>query len=248
MKDLLSAELLKLRTTCALWATSAVVLLLAGALPIVVASLAGEGDIADLSPASMLDFVKAPVQLGGAAVLLMGLLSSAGEFRHRTVLVSRLAEPRPLRLLLAKLGAVTLVGVALGIALDLVTFSSSAAVLVGYDVPVEPGSHGISRVLLLTPLLLAAYGVFGVAIGTLLRSTASAVGATLVWAFVIEGVVPVVTGHQSLSERLPSGAFKAVLQDHASAGGPSALTAAGLLAVYAAVLLAAAAVLDRREP
>ena len=247
MKDLLSSELLKLRTTRALWVTSAVILLLSGALPVVVASLAGEGDLADLSPASMLDFVKAPVQLAGAAVLLMGLLSSAGEFRHRTIFLSRLAEPQPLRLLVAKLGAVVLVGLGLGIALDVVTVSSSAAVLTGYDVAVEPGSHGVPRVLALTPLILALYGVFGVAVGTLLRSTAAAVGATLVWAFVIEGVVPVVTGNPDLADRLPSGALKAVLQEHASAGGPSALTAAGLLAAYAAVLLVAAAVLDRQR-
>ena len=247
MKALLSSELLKLRTTRALWATSAVVLLLSGALPVVVAALAGEGDLDELSAASMLDFVKAPVQLAGAAVLLLGLLTSAGEFRHRTVFLSRLAEPRPLHLLVAKLGAVVLIGLGLGLVLDVVTVSSSAAVLAGYDVPVEPGSHGVPRVLVLTPLLLALYGVFGVAVGTVLRSTAAAVGATLVWAFVIEGVVPVVTRNPELAERLPSGAFKAVLQQHASADGPSALAAAGLLAAYATALLVAAAVLDRQR-
>jgi hypothetical protein len=147
----------------------------------------------------------------------------------------------------AKLLAVAVVGLAVGLAMDLVSAVAGAAVLHAHDVPVQLSSYGVPRLLVLTPLVVALYGAFGVAVGTLIRSTAGAVGATLVWAFVIEGVIPLVTGAPRLAERLPSGAFQAVLREHATGGGPSPATAAGLLACYAVVLLGTAAVLDARR-
>ena len=45
--------------------------------------------------------LRGPARLAGAAVLLIGLLASAGEFGHGTVLTTRLAEPRSTRVLLA---------------------------------------------------------------------------------------------------------------------------------------------------
>ena len=244
MNRLLSAELLKLRTTRALYIAVLIAVAFAAALPFVIGSLAGTGDVDDLSAASLLDLVRAPVQVAGGAILLVGLLASAGEYRHRTVLLSRLAEPRSGRLLLAKLGAVALVGVVVGVVIDLLSVVGSAVVLHQHGVAFEPGSHDVPRVLLLVPVVLALYAVFGLAVGAVVRSTAGAVGAVLVWAFVIEGVLPAVTTSPHLADRLPSGAFKALLH-HGTAVPPA--TAGALLAVYAVVLVAAAAVMERRR-
>lgn len=247
MNPLLSAELLKLRTTRALWVATGVVLALAAGLPALNGLLAGDNGIAPLTAKSLRDSVSAPVQLAGAAVLLIGLLATAGEFRHRTVFLTRLAAPRPTRVLAAKLAAIAVVGLAVGVAMDAVSLLAGVAVLHAKGLPVHLSSYGLPTLLLITPFVVALYGAFGVAVGTLVRSTAGAVGATLVWAFVIEGVIPVVTGTPRLAERLPSGAFQAVLHQHATGGGPSPATAAGLLLGYAVVLLGAAALLDARR-
>jgi len=243
MNRLLSAELLKLRTTRALYVAVTVALAFAAALPFIIGSMAGTGDVEELSVRSLLELARAPVQLAGGAVLLVGLFASAGEYRHRTVLLTRLAAPHTGRLLVAKLGAVALVGAAVGVAIDLLTLGAGAVVLHQHDARFSPGSNDVPRVLLLVPVVLALYAVFGLAVGAVLRSTAGAVGAVLVWAFVIEGVLPAVTGSPHLADRLPSGAFKALL--HHGAVPPA--SAGALLAAYAVVLVAAAAVMERRR-
>src|SRR5690349_6197783 len=145
MKRLFSAELLKLRTTRAFYTATFVALAFATALPFVVGALAGSGDVDELTAASLLDVVRAPVQVAGGAVLLIGLLASAGEYRHRTVLLSRLAEPRTGRALLAKLGAVAAVGLAVGVVMDALSLVAGGLVLHRAGLPVEPLSHGLPR-------------------------------------------------------------------------------------------------------
>ncbi|MDT7570738.1 MAG: type transport system permease protein [Actinomycetota bacterium] len=247
MTALFSAELLKLRTTRALRIAVGVVLALAVALAVANGLLAGDNGVAPLTARSLRDVVKAPVQLAGAAVLLIGLLAAAGEFRHRTVFLTRLAEPRSPRVLAAKLAAIAVVGLVVGVALDVVSVVAGAVLLQANDLPVHLTSYGVPRLLVLTPLVIALYGVFGVTVGTVVRSTAGAVGATLVWAFVIEGVIPLVTGSPGLAQRLPSGAFQAVLHEHATGGGPAPVVAAGLLVGYAVALLLAALLVDARR-
>ena len=247
MNALMSAELLKIRTTRAPWIAGPIVLVLAAVIPVVNGALAGTGDVPALTPGTLLDFVRGPVQLTGAAVLLLGLLASAGEFRHRTVLLSRLASPRAGQVFAAKVGAIALLGLVAGVAVNVVSLLSGTAVLQAHSVPVHITSGGVPYSLLVAPLATAAYGVFGVVVGTLIRSTAGAVGAVLTWAFVIEGVLPVIARSPHLADRLPSSALKAVITEHPIAGATSPAVAALLLAAYLAALVLAAAVVDRRK-
>ena len=247
MRSLIYAELLKIRTTRMLAGTVGVVLVVAAALPVFFGAAAGSGDLPPLVPESLADMLAAPSWLAGGAVLLIGLLSSAGEFRHRTVYTTRLAEPRPLRVFAAKLAAMTVIGLAVGVAVDIVAAGAGTAVLAGDGLSIEPFSHNVPRVALVMPLVLALYGVLGVAIGAVLRSTTAAVGAALIWAFVVEAVIPVVTGNPDLVNWLPTGAVREVLSTQPTPGQLAPLAAAALLLGYAAALVAASAALDRRE-
>lgn len=152
-------------------------LLIAAVLPVLYAAAAGTDDLDPVSPASLADMLAVPGELAGGGVLFIGLLLSAGEFRHRTIYTTRLAEPRPLRVLVAKLVAMIVTGVAVGVALRLVALGVGGAVLASNGAAVEPLSHGFPRVALTIPLVLALHGVLGVAVGALLRSTTAAVGA-----------------------------------------------------------------------
>jgi ABC-2 type transport system permease protein len=248
MRSLIYAELLKIRTTRMLAGTVGVVLVVAAALPVFYGAAAGSGDLPPLAPESLADMLAGPSRLAGGAVLLIGLLASAGEFRHRTVYTTRLAEPRPLRVLAAKLAAMTVIGLAIGVAVDIVAAGAGAAVLAGDGLAIEPFSHGLPRVALVMPLVLALYGVLGVAIGAVLRSTTAAVGAALIWAFVVEAVIPVVTRNPDLVNWLPTGAVREVLSTQPTPGQLAPLAAAALLVGYAVALVAASAALDQREP
>jgi ABC-2 type transport system permease protein len=248
MRSLIYAELLKIRTTRMLAGTVGVVLVVAAALPVFYGAAAGSGDLPPLTPESLAHMVTAPAWLAGGAVLLIGLLASAGEFRHRTIYTTRLAEPRPLRVLAAKLAAITVIGLAVGVAVDIVAAGAGTAMLAGDGLAIEPFSHGLPRVALVMPLVLALYGVLGVAIGAVLRSTTAAVGAALIWAFVVEAVIPVVTRNPDLVNWLPTGAVREVLSTQPTPGQLAPLAAAALLLGYAVALVAASAALDRREP
>lgn len=247
MRAQIAAELLKVRTTRSLYVAWSVTLLLTLALPVVNAMAAGSGDIAPLRPADLANLMRAPVQLAGAAMLLVGLLASAGEFRHRTVLTTRLAEPRRGRVLAAKLAALGLLGLVTGIAICAITLVEGAAVFNSKGVAFEPFSHGVVQITLIVPAIVTLQALLGVAIGTLLRNTAAAVGATLVWAFVIEGIVPVVTRRPGTANWLPSGLLREVLHTFPAPGQLSPLAAGGLLLAYAVVLIGTAGALDARR-
>jgi hypothetical protein len=100
----------------------------------------------------------------------------------------------------------------------------------------------VPLVLLLVPISLAVYGIVGLAVGAIVRSTAGAVGVVLVWAFVIEGALPLVLNQPHLGDRLPSAALVAMVRE-TSALRPTA--AAALVVLYTGVLVVAAAVMER---
>jgi ABC-2 type transport system permease protein len=245
MRYLIAAELLKLRTTRMLAVSVGVVALFAAALPIFIGSAAGHRGEPALVPSSLTDFLRAPAQLTGGVVLLVGLLATAGEYRHRTILPARLAEPRTSRLLAAKLITVAAVGLVVGIAMELVATVAGTIVLARHHVAVEPLAHGVPRLAVILPAVIALQGILGVAIGALLRNTAAAIGATLVWAFIIEGILPVVTNQPHLTSWLPSGAIREITSSHTPAGQLIPVAAAAVLLAYSAVLVSATAALDR---
>jgi ABC-2 type transport system permease protein len=99
------------------------------------------------------------------------------------------------------------------------------------------------------PVLAALYGVLGAGLGLLLRNTAAALGLALVWAFVVEGIVPVLIQAPGMVRWLPEAAANAVL--HGASATATTLPAGAALAVLAgyAVALATggAMVTTRRE-
>lgn len=249
MTSLVAAELLKVRTTRAVWVASTVVLAYAVLGPVLVVAAPAGASVPPIEPALLAQSLRAPARLAGAAILLVGLLSTTAEFGHGTVLTTRLSEPRTTRVLAAKLLAVSIVAVVVTVALAAVSTGATAALLASRGVAVEPLDHDVPWYAAALLGLLVLHGMLGVAVGTLLRNTAAAVGAVLVWALVVEGVVPVVTRQPEIGQWLPSGAVLQVLAVRTDPGQLGPTAAAGLLLGYTAALLAVAAVIDRvREP
>jgi hypothetical protein len=249
LSPLVGTELHKTRTTRALFVATGVVALFAVAIPAVASALAGTGDIPPLAPSSLTDILRSPSPVADKAVLILGLLGTAGEFRHRTIVTTHLAEPRRLRVLAAKLLAYAAVGAALGVVAVVAAGVTGVTVLHLHGVPVQLTRHGTPAVAAALPLALALYSMLGVAVGALTRNTAAAVGTALAWIFAVEGIIPVVTRTPAVAYWLPGNAFQAVLH----AGGPGAhngfAPGAGvaLLLGWAALLIAATILLDRRR-
>lgn len=247
MNALIAADLLKLRTTRALWVATTVAAAFTLAVPVMVALRPDGVTIPELAPASLADLLRAPAQLGGGAMLLVGLLASAGEFRHRTVLSTRLVEPRRGRVLAAKLLAMGAVGLVVGVLVEVIAGAGGAVALSVNGIAVEPLSHDVPRIAATVPLLFALHGLAGVAVGALVRSTAGALGATLLWMFVVEGIVPVVTRRPEIGHWLPGGAVQDLLAAETAAGALAPWGAAALLVSYLGALVLTTAVLDTRR-
>ncbi len=155
--------------------------------------------------------MRAPAQVTGGAALLLGILASAAEYSHRTILTTRLVQPNPVRVLAAKIIAMAAVGAALGATAEAVAAGVGAIGLAANGVDLEPLGHGIPGITATVILLVTGYAVLGTAIGTLLRNTTAAVGVTLIWVFAIENVLPVVTGNPSLADWMPGNAAQQIL-------------------------------------
>lgn len=246
MRSLVAAELLKVRTTRTPYVATALSVVLAAVLPVLYAVAAQQGTVDPIRSADLTEMLRGPARFAGGAVLLIGLLAAASEFGHRTVLTTRLAEPRPERVLAAKVAVLGLVGGALGVVVELVALGAGALVMNREGVPVEPFAHGAVQVALTVPALLALHGVLGVAVGALLRSTAAAVGVVLFWAFVVEGVLPAVARRTGLADWLPTGLVDSMLRTEVD-GRLAPAAAAVLLLTYAAGLVAVTTALDRRR-
>lgn len=247
MNAQISAELLKVRTTRALYVVMVVVVAFAALIPSLACTDPVKYGVAPLTPASLADLMRAPAQVTGGAALLLGILASAGEYNHRSILTTRLVLPNPLRLLTAKVLAMAAVGAALGTTAETVAAGVGAIGLAANGVELEPLAHGIPGITASVILLVTGYAVLGTAIGTLLRNPTAAVGATLLWVFAIENALPVVTGNPRLSDWMPGNAAHQVLAPDTSNPTPAAATA--ILLAITAMLIALAATADtRRDP
>lgn len=245
MKSSISAELLKLRTTRAVWAATVVALVWSVTGPVLVAFAPKGAFVPPIVPSTLADLLRGPAGLGGGALLLVGLLAAAGEFRHGTVVTTRLVQPRAGRVLGSKVVALAIAGLAVGVLMEVFAGTAGALLLASRGVSIEPLSHGVPQVAVLVPVLLALHAAIGVAVGSLLRSTAAAVGTTMVWVFVVEGVIPVVTRRPEIVHWLPGGAMQQVLAEPTTPGQLAPAAAGLLLLGYLVLLLGAVVAVDR---
>jgi ABC-2 type transport system permease protein len=188
MTALVNAELLKLRTTRTaigfLIATVLLTLLFQGA------TFATE-NISDAD-----DLRTAIAGAGGAALLLLllGIIATTGEYRHRTITGSLLVTPDRRRLLASKMLAYAVTGAVLGLVAMVVTIAVGLIWLGIRDQPTDLIGVGDYLLMILRGVAATALsGAIGVAIGAIVRNQVIAVIGLLVYLFMIEGLVSLVS-------------------------------------------------------
>lgn len=211
MTALVSAELFKLRTIRAPWGIAATLLALASAIVAFNGALLGQPGQPAATPSVLGDLARSPGMLVAAAALLLGLIQSTTEYRHGTAITSRLGHPRVRVLIANKAIATGLAGAVLALAAEVVLLLGCAAILVSRNEPVQPTGHGVPWAVASCVLIGALSGVAGVGLGELLRSPALAVGLAFGWAFVVEGVLPVLLREPHLDRWLPTNAARSAL-------------------------------------
>ncbi|MDN3359575.1 ABC transporter permease [Actinomadura sp. DC4] len=190
-------------------------------------SLAGARKYATLAPADQAHFDPAATSLAGhvmaqLAIAVLGVLVITSEFATGMIGTSLTIVPRRGRLLAAKTVVLTAVALVVGEVIGFGAFFVGQAVLAGQGAPhTTLGEPHVLRAVVGAGLYLAAVGLLGVAVGTLVRATAGAlaimVGATLLvpvftpalpdsWARVVGRFWPTMAGERVMTSR-PDGHF-----------------------------------------
>jgi ABC-2 type transport system permease protein len=190
MSALVSAEFLKLRTTRTAYGfLAAIVLLTLG----VVAANSANVDLRTKE-----DLVEALSGAGIAAALLLvlGIVATTGEHRHGTITSSLLASPDRRRLIGAKVLAYLVTGALLGLAAVLATLAVAVPWLSARDAPLDLLDAGDYLGLFAKGVAVSALsGAIGVGIGAIVRNQVAAVVGTLIYLFVLEPVIGVISSH-----------------------------------------------------
>lgn len=186
MIDLIAAEFLKLRTARSFWSLA----LLAVALTALftVADLATETVATEEDARSLLS----TFGIGALLTLLLGIVSSAGEYRHGTITSTFLASPDRRRVLLAKLLAGALGGV--------IVAGASALLMLAIALPwlsadgESLGSLGVSGAELAgiaarTTAYIAISAMLGVGLGALLTNQLAAIVVVPVMLIVVDPIL-----------------------------------------------------------
>jgi ABC-2 type transport system permease protein len=248
---LLSSELAKLRTI----RTPYVLLLLTVAIgAIAAAGLVGSGSLEDEGDRALA--LAQGASFGTLFVAVLGILIVTNEYRHGTIMTTFLGEPRRVRVLLAKLGAATLAGLAFGLAVVGVAAAVALPWLAarGESLPLDGQAvEAVGRVL----LVFGVTAAIGAAVGAVVQSQVGAIVGYFVWIFVVESLVTVLSGllftdigdPDPLSKFLPGSALGGIVGGEGNEFMLRGGTAALLALAYAVVLAALAALsMTRRDP
>jgi ABC-2 type transport system permease protein len=236
------SELTKLTTLRLTWALLGVAVVISGAIGGGNVYVFGEDSRLELSAVAI-----APVEVAWFLVVVVAVLAAASEFQYRSVLTTLLTTPGRDVVLVSKAAAAALFGAIMTVASMTTALIAGIATAAFTDVALSPGP-AVDWVAATGAVVLGGlWAVFASALGLLTRSTALALTALLMWKFVLEGIVPVVTRNPGLSDWTPGGAASAVIHP----GGPGLSAALAVLVVlgYAVAMCAlAAATFLTRDP
>jgi ABC-2 type transport system permease protein len=240
MRALIATEFLKLRTTRG----PLVLLLVAIGLAILgVSGLASRG--LDPSDPGLVQGLLAHAGLTSLVTLILGIGAFGTEYRHRTITDTYLATPRRSQVVVAKLVAYGIAGLAIGVASAATALATAGAWTMADGASLD--LTGTTTWVTLAGAIAwnGLFAVIGVALGALLPNYATAIAAALAWIALVEGLVGQLLG--GLARWLPMAAGRALGNAPASDLLPQ-VTAGVALASFAIVLaLAAGAVVARRD-
>jgi ABC-2 type transport system permease protein len=170
-------------------------------------------------------------------VLVLGILSITSEFRHGTITPSLLVAPDRVRLVLAKLGASVLVGLALGLITSVLLYLIVKGIggLRDLDTSGDAGA-----VIIGTTVGTGLWAALGLGVGSILRNQVGAIVGSLVYLFVLENLLQIIPGLDDIIAKYGFGGLSAGLfaADQDSSSDLLGQVPAGLLlAGYAAVLV-----------
>lgn len=243
MRNLVGAELLKLRTTRTALVFAAVALgLLALSVAISLVFYEQAGTV--LSAEERLRGALGNASTAATIVLLLAIVATAGEFRHDTASATFLVAPDRVRAVLAKAAAYAAAGGALGLLCSTLTAAVVLPVLAAKEGGLALSASEVVLTLLGVTISSALAGVLGVGVGSLFRSQAIALVVALGVLVVLEPALTQVS--RDIGFYGINGA-QASLIGQPPLERPPRIVGGLLSALYAGVVLAGGAWVVRRR-
>jgi ABC-type transport system involved in multi-copper enzyme maturation permease subunit len=246
VRALLTAELLKLRTTRTFAALTGVAVGLSILVTALVTTLTEPSEESVLTDVFTAD-------LSGLFILVLAIIGITGEWRHRTITSSLLAAPDRVRFLAAKTLAFAAAGAVLSLAIAVGIAIVGFGVLTFRDLP-TPGIGEWAAQVGRNALVAALLGGLGLGLGALIRNQPTAIVGVLVIGFAIDPAVAALApdvGRFSPFGALPTAASDIPAED---AGLPEdmdllspGLAILAMLAWIGALFAIGAALLRRRD-
>ncbi|GLW06988.1 ABC transporter permease [Microtetraspora sp. NBRC 13810] len=245
MSGVMLSEWTKLRTVrSTVWTMLGVVIVMIGFGYLNAAAARGQADRHPMIDPALLTLGGAPV--ASLMVASLGVLAISGEYRTGMIRTTLLAVPRRMRMLAAKTAVFTVFSLTVSLLTCFATFFVGQVVLGPYGTGL--GEPGVLRIVGGCALYITGSGVFGLALGALVRHTAGGIVAVTVTLFLLPqlvGVIPGGTGAR-LMPYVTSVAGMRVMSPE-TAGGLAPWTGFGVFCLWIAVALAGAAYLLRRR-
>jgi ABC-2 type transport system permease protein len=127
--------------------------------------------------------------IASAFAAILGVLSLTTEFRHGTVRPTFLASPARTRVLVAKLIAIAVFGLALGAVGIGLSYAIGTICMDARGVTSLLGGSDIALVFAGAIAATVLWGVFGVAIGAVVRNQVGALVGLLIWSLFVESIL-----------------------------------------------------------
>ena len=246
MNHLISAELLKLRSTrtsiALIGSVVALIVLIS-----ILATFTSDPDVENFGAKDLLGISG----FAQAFALVLGILAVTSEFRHGTITPTLIAAPNKTRLVLAKLVA----NVAAGLLLSVLAVGLCAAiVLLGLsarDIPTGIESNEVVRIIIGQTLATGLWAALGVGLGALVRNQVGAIVGALIWTFVGENLLTIIPAGigDAVQKYGANGASNALgnLETEQTGDVLSQVPGGLLLTAYAAAFIVAGILVLRRR-
>ena len=206
---------------------------------------AGKNGLPALGTTAMTDKMLKLGVICCVAMLVLGIIASGSEYRHKTIVAAMLIAPRRGGLIIAKVIGIAVAGVVLSVltfGLGLVTVIAELSAHHFHQLPPDTGHLFAGSVIAGTMC-----GVIGVALGYITRSTIAAVVGAVGWVLFAElAILHTLAPH--LAKWLVTGAASTLTDPGVLASKAlTPATAVAVLSGYAVVLLAVASRLVLRR-
>ena len=187
----------------------------------------------------------AGVQIAQLAIGVLGVLVITGEYSTGMIRATMSAVPKRLPVLWAKAIVYGVVVLALATPATLIAFAAGQAILARQHIDIAFTHPGVARAVFGAALYLTTIGLFGLAIGAIIRNTAGGIAAFAGILFVLPPLMNVLptSWNNAASPYLPLLAGQAVMALTRDPHQLAPWTGLGVLCAYTAAALAIASVL-----